>query len=138
MHFNHRRMKSNQKVNKSQRSPSDFSTAPHPGRVRACVRSRLVGLLFSGSGNVAVHTLISPQKKKKKNRTRPIRERRERAGGTERSEIPYRPCERRSIVSVAEVTVNFKRSRSRILESGETGDPLALHHARPTPEQGRQ
>lgn len=74
MHFNHRRTKSNQEVNKSQRSPSDFSTASHPGRVRACVRSRLVGLLFSGSGNVAVHTLIF--RKKKKNRTRPIRERR--------------------------------------------------------------
>lgn len=38
------------------------------------MRSRLVCLPFSGRGNVAVHTLISPQNKK--NRTRPIRERR--------------------------------------------------------------
>lgn len=54
----------------------------------------------------------------------------------ERSEIPY-SGEHYSIVSVAEVTVNFKRSRSCILESGEMGDPLALYHTGPMPEQGQ-
>lgn len=73
VHFNLWRTKSNRQVNNSQRSPSDFSVAP---RLRSCaaVRSRLVGPPFSGRGNVAVHTLISPQNKK--NRTRPIREQR--------------------------------------------------------------
>lgn len=45
--------------------------------------------------------------------------------------------EHQSIASVPEVTVNFKRSRSCILVSGETGDPRALYHKGPVPEQGQ-
>lgn len=78
MHFNHRRTKSNRQVNKSQRSPSDFSTAPHPGRVRACVRAFTSGwsAVLGQRQCRCAHFNIPAEKKKKKNRTRPIRERR--------------------------------------------------------------